>query len=132
MCGIFGYLGGTPATQPIRLWADSARRALLHRGPDGSEIRDFLGGQCILGHTRLSVIDLEGGAQPLCNEDGSVWITFNGEIYNYIELRDELKTRHSFKTHSDTEVLVHLYEEKGERMLDDVVGMFAFAILDTK
>jgi asparagine synthase (glutamine-hydrolysing) len=132
MCGIFGYVGETPASQPIQNWAESARRALLHRGPDGSEIQEFLEGHCIFGHTRLSVIDLEGGTQPLCNEDGSVWITFNGEIYNYVELRDELKSRHDFKTHSDTEVLVHLYEEKGEKMLDDLVGMFAFAILDTK
>lgn len=132
MCGIFGYLGNEATSQPIRDWAESARRTLLHRGPDGSEVQEFLDGQCILGHTRLSVIDLKTGAQPLCNEEGSVWITFNGEIYNYVELRDELKSRHNFKTHSDTEVLVHLYEEKGERMVDDLVGMFAFAILDIK
>src|SRR5512143_1897528 len=87
VCGILGYLGtAQPVSKSIRDWAESARRALLHRGPDGSEIREFLDGSCILGHTRLAVIDLAGGTQPISNEDGTVWVTFTGEIYNYVEL----------------------------------------------
>lgn len=133
MCGIFGYFNPNGVMdERIRGWAQDAQTLLRHRGPDGSAIHEFLDGHCLLGHNRLSIIDLEGGAQPLSNEDGTVWIIFNGEIYNYIEIRKTLETRHQFRTNSDTEVLVHLYEEKGERMLDDLVGMFAFAILDLR
>jgi asparagine synthase (glutamine-hydrolysing) len=133
MCGIFGYFSPhSPVAPDIREWAEDARSLLKHRGPDGSVVREFLDGRCILGHDRLSIIDIEGGTQPLSNEDGSVWIIFNGEIYNYIEIRKTLEPRHQFRTNSDTEVLVHLYEEKGEQMLDDLVGMFAFAILDQR
>jgi asparagine synthase (glutamine-hydrolysing) len=133
MCGIFGYFSPRkPVTSNIRKWATDAQLLLQHRGPDGSAIRELLEGRCILGHNRLSIIDVEGGAQPLSNEDGSIWITFNGEIYNYVEIRNNLEARHQFRTNSDTEVLVHLYEEKGERMLDDLVGMFAFAVLDQR
>jgi asparagine synthase (glutamine-hydrolysing) len=102
-----------------------------HRGPDdeGVEVRDNVG----LGHARLSIIDLSSaGHQPMTNENGTVWIVFNGEIYNFLCLRRELENRHQFRSHSDTEVLLHLYEEEGERLVDRLDGMFAFAIVDLK
>ncbi len=133
MCGIYGifdpearFNGG------MRAWAERAQQLLRHRGPDDAGCEE-LNGRCLLGHTRLSIIDLEGGKQPLRNEDESVWVICNGEIYNYIELREQLiKKGHRFRTQSDCEVLVHLYEEKGEQLLDDLVGMFAFVLLDEK
>lgn len=103
--------------------------AIRHRGPDGSGLELFDKGG--IGHRRLSIIDLETGKQPMCNEDGSVWITFNGEIYNYRELYQELNSAgHVFKTRSDTEVLVHGYEQWGYDLLKKLRGMFAFAIVD--
>lgn len=103
---------------------------IAHRGPDGEG--HYVVGPVALGHRRLSIIDVStGGAQPMCNEDGTVWITFNGEIYNYRELRADLKQRgHVFKSESDTEVIVHLYEEIGEDCVQRLKGMFAFAIWD--
>ena len=108
---------------------EAMRDAIAHRGPDGS------GAHCAagvgLGHRRLSIIDVEGGAQPLSNEDNSVWVTFNGEIYNYRELTQRLKRLgHVFHTHSDTEVLIHAYEEYGADFVKQLNGMFAFAIHD--
>jgi len=85
-----------------------------------------------LGHRRLSIIDVEGSAQPLANEDGTVWITFNGEIYNYAELRAALQSRHCLRTAGDTEVLVHLWEDRSEHMIQPLVGMFAFALYDAR
>jgi len=105
--------------------------AIRHRGPD-DEGR-WLDGEIGLGHRRLSIIDVEGGRQPLSNEDGSVWIVFNGEIYNFVELREELERKgHRFHSRTDTEVIVHLYEEEGERAVERLRGMFAFAIWDVK
>jgi len=105
--------------------------AIRHRGPDDEGI--YLGTQVALGHRRLSIIDLKSGHQPLSNEDGTVWIVFNGEIYNFKELRTWLLTKgHVFRTHSDTEVIVHLYEELGPRCLEKLRGMFAFAIWDER
>jgi len=102
-----------------------------HRGPDYSGFH--VDGSVGLGHARLSILDLDGGSQPMCNEDKTVWITFNGEIFNYVELRDDLiKKGHRFHTQSDTEVIVHLYEEKGEDCVQDLNGQWAFAIWDTK
>jgi asparagine synthase (glutamine-hydrolysing) len=104
---------------------------IVHRGPDGEGHVAVPG--CGLGHRRLSIIDLSTGGQPLANEDESVWITFNGEIYNFLDLRPGLEAAgHKFHTKSDTEVMVHLYEEKGRAFVRDLRGMFAFGIWDTR
>ncbi len=113
---------------------------IRHRGPDDEGVYssapargDAPKPNAALGFRRLSIIDLEGGHQPLSNEDGTVWIVFNGEIYNYRELRDDLEARgHQFATHTDTEVIVHLYEECGPACVDHLRGMFAFAIWDDR
>ncbi len=106
-------------------------RAMAHRGPDDEGIVSLPG--VGLGSRRLSIIDVEGGHQPIASEDESVWVVLNGEIYNYRELRAELESRgHRFRTHSDTEVLVHLYEEAGEDFVQRLNGMFAFAIWDVR
>ena len=104
---------------------------MLHRGPDEEGI--FLGDQAGLAHRRLSIIDLSSGQQPMCNEDGTLWITYNGEIYNFRDLYDDLLSRgHTFKSRSDTEVILHMYEEEGENCLRRFNGMFAFAIWDRR
>lgn len=104
---------------------------LRHRGPDGEN--DYTSPLCALAHARLSIIDLETGTQPMANEDGSVWTVFNGEIFNYLELRVELqRLGHRFRTRSDTEVIVHAYEEYGERFVDRLNGQFAIALWDTR
>ncbi|MEZ6068155.1 MAG: asparagine synthase (glutamine-hydrolyzing) [Planctomycetaceae bacterium] len=134
MCGIAGAVW-TSQGQPLE--RDVLQRmtdAIVHRGPDDEgHYRDVRpdGGGVALGFRRLSIIDLAGGHQPLANEDGSVWIAFNGEVYNYRELRPELEARgHQFRTESDTEVIVHAYEEYGVECLRKFRGMFAFAIWD--
>jgi asparagine synthase (glutamine-hydrolysing) len=104
---------------------------MVHRGPDGSGM--FLDGPVGLGHRRLSIIDLAGGHQPLGNEDGTITVTFNGEIYNFGEIRPGLEARgHTLTTKSDTEVIVHLYEETGAACVESLRGMFAFAIWDSR
>ena len=115
MCGICGvYNVGTGAPVPVPLLKKMAD-TIVHRGPD--EEGFFSDGPMGLAHRRLSIIDLEGGHQPQTNEDQSVWVVFNGEIYNFQELREFLIAKgHTFKTRSDTEVIVHLYEEKGGRL----------------
>ncbi|HET6638064.1 MAG TPA: asparagine synthase (glutamine-hydrolyzing), partial [Gemmatimonadota bacterium] len=103
--------------------------AVRHRGPDDAGV--YLDGRCGLGHRRLSIIDLAGGRQPLANEDETVWIVFNGEIYNHVELRDELiRAGHRFRTRSDVETIVHLYEDLGVDCVHRLRGMFAFALWD--
>ena len=129
MCGIVGVVhlggGGHPALDNIAAMADT----LTHRGPDGRSCYRSPSGRCALGHTRLKVIDLETGDQPMANEDGSVQVVFNGEIYNFRALRRELEGRgHRFSTQSDTEVLVHGYEEWGTELPNRLEGMFAFAV----
>ena len=105
--------------------------ALRHRGPDGQGVKDFP--QAVLGHRRLAIIDRAGGSQPLANEDGTVWITFNGEVYNHHDLRRTLIGRgHQFRTVSDTEAILHAYEEYGAACVERLEGMFAFAIYDTR
>lgn len=128
MCGINGQFDFRG--RPVRADAVVAMRDVQrHRGPDDAGL--FVAGPVGLGHRRLSIIDLAGGHQPLDNEDGSIIIVFNGEIYNFQELhRDLLARGHKFKTHSDTEVIVHLYEEMGEACLQRLRGMFAFALWD--
>jgi len=133
MCGIYGVYDVEGGVGQYRMWSEEASRLLQHRGPDGSACLTRLGGRCLLGHSRLAIIDLESGAQPIANEDETIWVILNGEIYNYVEIRERLIAKgHRFRTQSDTEVLVHLYEEKGATLLDDLDGMFAFAILDEK
>ena len=130
MCGIAGFLTASKLQADI-LALKSMCNQIVHRGPDsaGYYVREGTA----LGHRRLSVIDLVGGAQPLPNEDGSLQVIFNGEIYNFAELRKDLEQRgHQFRTHGDTEVLVHLYEEVGERLPEYLNGMFAFAIWDER
>ena len=130
MCGIAGIVrwDGAPVSEhEIRDMCS----AIVHRGPDDEGV--YLGDGVALGMRRLSIIDLEGGHQPISNEDGSVWIVFNGEIYNYRELRRDLEYRgHVFRTDSDTETIVHLYEEWGLHCVDRLRGMFAFAIWDER
>lgn len=130
MCGIAGYLtSGAPVCDRALIRRMTDR--LAHRGPDGEGF--FVDGRLALGHRRLSIIDLDAGTQPMGNEDGSIQVVFNGEIYNHAELHAGLARKgHRFRTKSDTEVLVHLYEEEGERMPESLNGMFAFAIWDTR
>ena len=134
MCGIYGIFDpNEPLGERWLAWADHAQTLLAHRGPDGHRQQLFFDNRCLLGHNRLSIIDLEGGAQPLANEDQSVWVVCNGEIYNYIELREKLiAAGHQFRTQSDCEVLVHLFEDKGKDLLNDLEGMFAFALFDAR
>jgi asparagine synthase (glutamine-hydrolysing) len=128
MCGIAGIVGRMDSGG-----ADIAAmlQALVHRGPDGEGI--YTDGLAALGHRRLSIIDLAGGRQPLRNAEGTVWLVCNGEIYNYVELRQQLEARgHRFVTHSDCEVIIGLYEAYGDRLLEHLRGMFAFALWDAR
>ena len=132
MCGIAGIAALSPVA--VRVDEPAVRRMLpplRHRGPDGSGVYLDPRGKVGLGHTRLSIIDLEGGAQPLPNEDRSVWVSFNGEIFNYLELREILvKAGHRFHSRSDTEVIVHAYEQYGDEFVQQLNGQFAIALWD--
>ena len=131
MCGIAGIISfqkNLTEEELIRM-----RDSMIHRGPDGSGLWISENKKVILGHRRLSILDLsEKANQPMSNEDGSIWIVFNGEIFNYQDIRLELEKRgHIFKTdHSDTEVIIHSYEEWGFSCVEKFRGMFAFAIWD--
>ena len=126
MCAIFGFAGFSDPDLLRRMAA-----ALHHRGPDGTGF--FASDRFSMGNCRLSIIDLAGGDQPVENEDGTLVVVQNGEIYNYLELRDQLDARgHQFKTRCDTEVLVHAYEEWGRDMVHHLNGMYAFAIHDRR
>jgi asparagine synthase (glutamine-hydrolysing) len=137
MCGIAGIFS-LPGGKPVeRRELASMIGTLQHRGPDGFGY--FLnedsgdGATCGLAHARLAIIDLSSGDQPIHNEDRTVWVVFNGEIFNYLELRRDLEARgHRFYTHSDTEVIVHAYEEYGDRYVDHLNGQFAIALWDAK
>ncbi len=129
MCGICGKLNFDPEKAVPSSLVKAMADTIFHRGPDDDGY--YLSGQVGLGFRRLSIIDLATGHQPLANEDCSVWVVFNGEIYNFHELREFLLTRgHRFKTQTDTEVIVHLYEEMGEACVEKLRGMFAFAVWD--
>lgn len=129
MCGIAGIVGREPDAQFAAL-AARMTAALAHRGPDSHGLQDL--GSCVLGNTRLAIVDLsERGHMPMCNEDSTVWITYNGECYNSAELRSSLlASGHQFRSTTDTEVVVHLYEEYGDHCVEKLCGMFAFAIWD--
>jgi asparagine synthase (glutamine-hydrolysing) len=133
MCGICGRLATDPHARVAGEAIDAMCDTLRHRGPDDRGIHLDPEGRVGLGATRLSIIDLAGGHQPLCNEDGSVWVAQNGEIYNYRALRRELEARgHRFSSQSDTEVIAHLYEEHGLDFLTYLRGMFAVAVWDAR
>src|ERR1700751_3140435 len=127
MCGIAGFVYLQQPAEPhlVQAMLDEIR----HRGPDDKGFHTD--GPAGIGMRRLSIIDLNTGHQPISNEDGTIWIVFNGEIYNYQELREFLLQKgHRFKTQTDTEVIVHLYEEFGEGCVEKLRGMFGFAIWD--
>jgi asparagine synthase (glutamine-hydrolysing) len=129
MCGIVGIVGLNPGEPVDATRLKSMRDVLHHRGPDGEGL--WTEGPVGLGHRRLAIIDVDGGAQPMPNEDESVWVVLNGEIYNHAALRPWLERRgHRYRTRSDTETIVHLYEEEGERCVERLQGMFAFAVWD--
>src|SRR5438309_893231 len=137
MCGIAGAVSFS-GRRVEQVTLDQMCDAIHHRGPDdrgtliltsGRDERVSVG----LGNLRLAIIDLAGGHQPIANEDETVWTVLNGELYNYQTLKRELEARgHRFRTSSDTEVIVHLYEDKGERFVEDLEGMFAIAVWDVR
>ena len=127
MCGICGIISPQGVTEAV---VQSMTETLNHRGPDEKGV--FADSTVGLGHRRLSIIDLKSGQQPMANTQKTVWITYNGEIYNYKELRKNLLEKYDFKTQSDTEVVLHMYEEYGEACVNHLRGMFAFAIYDKK
>ena len=133
MCGIAGVVALREDADAARAASSSVRMAgaLRHRGPDEFGVyRDRRAG---LAHARLSIIDLATGQQPLANEDGTLWVVFNGEIFNYVELRDELEALgHRFRTRSDTEVIVHAYEEWGDDAFRRFNGQWAVALWDSR
>jgi len=131
MCGITGVLKFEKGAQVAPALLCRMCAAMVHRGPDDEGI--FTQGRVGLGMRRLSIVDLKRGHQPISNEDGTVWVVFNGEIYNHASLREQLIARgHRFSTYSDTEAIVHLYEEYGRDCLQYLQGMFAFAIWDSR
>ena len=133
MCGIAGIcrLDGQPLNEGARAHVRAMTDVSTYRGPDGSGI--WQEGPVSLGHRRLSIIDLSGGSQPMQDVDGELCIVFNGEIYNFQELRSELEAKgYKFHCGADTERLLHGYEEWGEAVLDRLRGMYAFVIWDKK
>lgn len=131
MCGVAGLFDRSGSAAPTRAELVAMIGTLAHRGPDGYGYLED--GAIGLAHARLSIIDLEGGSQPLSNEDRTIWVVFNGEIFNYVELRRELLAQgHQFATASDTEVIVHLYEQHGARFVEHLNGQFAIALWDRK
>jgi asparagine synthase (glutamine-hydrolysing) len=131
MCGICGKILFDPNARIDPALIKRMADTIAHRGPDDEGY--YISGNAGLGHRRLSIIDLSTGKQPLGNEDSTVWVVFNGEIYNYVELRETLISKgHVFRTKSDTEVIVHAYEEYGEGALEKLRGMFAFALWDDR
>ena len=131
MCGITGFAQAHHDAEEARRIIKAMADRIIYRGPDGEGY--YVDDQVALGHRRLSIIDLEGGKQPMFNEDGSLVVIFNGEIYNFQTLRQELiNAGHTFTTRSDTEVLLHGYEEWGDGLPARLRGMFTFVLWDTK
>src|SRR5215813_13429241 len=129
MCGIAGIVSLDPRELVDQARVKRMRDVLRHRGPDGEGL--WTEGPVGLGHRRLSIVDVVGGHQPMTNEDQAVWIVYNGEIYNHAALRPGLEARgHRYQTRSDTETILHLYEEEGDRCVERLHGMFAFALWD--
>jgi asparagine synthase (glutamine-hydrolysing) len=138
VCGVVGQFNFGGDVDPSTAERDRARvhamrDRIAHRGPDDGGLWQSEDGRVVLGHRRLSIVDVSAaGHQPMSSEDGAVWITFNGEIYNHAQLRADLRLddRHRFRSRTDTEVIVHLYEERQVRVVDAIDGMFAFGIWD--
>src|SRR6266850_439833 len=132
MCGICGIAIPQGANKDADATTLARMRdSLTHRGPDDGGL--YIDGGVGLGHRRLSIVDLAGGHNPMPNEDGSVWITYNGEVYNHRALREELEAKgHVYRSRTDTETILHLYEEEGVRCVERLQGMFAFAIWDSR
>src|SRR4051812_26157238 len=134
MCGIAGVLGFSDGFRVDEAVVTQMRDAVTHRGPDDGGTLVLDADRVGLGHRRLSIIDLSpAGHQPMSNEDGTVWIVYNGEVYNHEELRRELEAKgHRYRSHTDSETIVHLYEEEGPRCVERLHGMFGFAIWDAR
>ena len=129
MCGITGIIRFNEPASKNEI--EGMTSSLSHRGPDGVGL--WLNTNVAIGHRRLSIIDIENGRQPMCNEDGTIWITYNGEIYNFLYLREQLIDKgHQFRSHSDTEVIIHAYEEWEDDCVNHFRGMFAFGIVDQR
>ncbi|MDQ3816745.1 MAG: asparagine synthetase B, partial [Acidobacteriota bacterium] len=130
MCGINGIAFSSRSRRTVDLGVlERMRDRITHRGPDDCGL--FVEGNVGLGHRRLSIVDVGGGHQPMTNEDGSLQIVYNGEIYNHADFRERLeRAGHVYRTRCDTEAILHLYEEEGERAVEHLRGMFAFAIWD--
>src|SRR5690349_332599 len=131
MCGICGQYNFAAGAPVLRHTLQKMTGSLVHRGPDDEGF--YLNGPVGLGFRRLSIIDLEGGHQPMSDQEESVWVVFNGEIYNFPELKQQLETLgHKFRTECDTEVIVHGYKQWGDQILNRLNGMFGLAIWDTR
>src|SRR5262252_5872094 len=131
MCGIAGVVQFAPDSRVSLETLRSMCTVIAHRGPDDEGF--YVDGPVGLGMRRLSIVDLATGHQPISNEDGTIWIVFNGEIYNHSTLREQLLARgHLYRTQSDTETIIHLYEEYGRECVRHLRGMFSFAIWDAK
>src|SRR5437660_11125178 len=131
MCGIAGVLGAP--RRNVTSQVERLTGALAHRGPDGRGFHFARERSVGLGHRRLSIVDVAGGAQPMANEDERLWVVMNGELYNHLELRRELEASgHRFRTAADTELLVHGWEAWGPKLLERVNGIYAFGVLDLR
>jgi asparagine synthase (glutamine-hydrolysing) len=138
MCGISGVVSARLGAADLKSTIERMARSIQHRGPDGTSVRCFyppvISQAAALGHNRLAIIDVsDAGREPMCNEDGTVWLVFNGEIYNFLQLRPGLEAAgHRFHSRTDAEVIIHLYEEAGPACVKELNGIFAFAILDLR
>src|SRR5947209_3724420 len=131
MCGIAGIVSSDCLPEDAATRTAAMRDILTHRGPDDAGI--YTDQYAALGHRRLSIVDLSTGQQPLANEDRTIWIAYNGEVYNHADLRRDLEARgHAYRTQSDTETIVHAYEQWGDDCVRRLRGMFAFALWDTR